>query len=79
MTKITLYQFEQCPYCEKVRKVLAEKNLEYETVEVPRNREDPIRKELLQKSGVATVPVIKIDEKYMGESGDIVDYLEDNF
>tara|TARA_Y100000310_G_C20644556_1_gene795829 strand:- start:101 stop:340 length:240 start_codon:yes stop_codon:yes gene_type:complete len=79
MTKITLYQFEMCPYCEKVRKVLAEKNLEYEKVNVPHDRDDPVRKDLLEKSGVATVPIIQIDDKYMGESSEIVDYLEDNF
>jgi len=76
---ITLYQFEQCPYCEKVRQKLAEKNLEYEKVEVPHDRDSEIRKDLLEKSGVATVPVIQIDEKYIGESGDIVEYLEKNF
>lgn len=79
MIKITLYQFETCPYCEKVRQKLAEKRLEYEKVEVPRNRDDPIRKDLFEKSGVHTVPVIKIDNKYIGESGDIVKYLEENF
>ena len=68
-----------CPYCEKVRKVLAEKNLEYEKVNVPHDRDDPVRKDLLEKSGVATVPIIQIDDKYMGESSEIVDYLEDNF
>ena len=68
-----------CPYCEKVRKVLAEKNLEYEKVNVPHDRDDPVRKDLLEKSGVATVPIIQIDDKYMGESSEIVDYLEENF
>tara|TARA_Y100000310_G_scaffold345863_1_gene471775 strand:+ start:40143 stop:40376 length:234 start_codon:yes stop_codon:yes gene_type:complete len=76
---ITLYQFEACPFCEKVRNVLDAKGIEYEKVEVPRDREDPIRKELLEKSGVATVPVIDIDGKMMGESGDIVAYIEENY
>jgi len=79
MAKITLYQFEQCPYCEKVRQKLAEKNVEYEKVNVPHDREDPIRKDLLEKSGVATVPVIQIDDKYIGESSDIVNHLEKNY
>tara|TARA_Y100000310_G_C20435825_1_gene693675 strand:- start:340 stop:579 length:240 start_codon:yes stop_codon:yes gene_type:complete len=79
MSKITLYQFELCPYCEKVRQKLKEKNIEYKKVEVPHDRDDPIRKELLEKSGVQTVPVIQIEDKYMGESSDIINYLEANF
>jgi len=75
MAKITLYQFEECPYCAKVRAFLDEKGLEYEKVNVPRDREDPQRKELLEKSGVGTVPVIKIDDQYIGDSQVIIDHL----
>ncbi|MAF99411.1 MAG: glutaredoxin [Nanoarchaeota archaeon] len=75
---ITLYQFEHCPYCQKVRVALDKKNLEYETVEVPNDRFDPVRKELLEKSGVPTVPVIDIDGKFIGESADIIEYIEEH-
>lgn len=77
--KISLFQFEDCPYCEKVRRKLKKKKIEFEKVEVPREREDVIRKELFKKSGVLTVPVIKIGEKYIGESQEIIDYLDENF
>tara|TARA_Y100000034_G_C6785967_1_gene351587 strand:- start:429 stop:674 length:246 start_codon:yes stop_codon:yes gene_type:complete len=79
MVKIILYQFEECPFCLKVRNKLEELNLEYEKVDVSYSRDDPLRKELLEKSGVASVPVIKIDDKYIGESKDIIEYLENNF
>ncbi|HIJ11180.1 TPA: glutaredoxin [Candidatus Woesearchaeota archaeon] len=79
MATITLYQFEECPYCMKVRAKLAEMKLEYEKVNVPRDREDPLRKDLLEKSGVPTVPVIKIDDRYIGDSSAIVAYLEKKF
>ncbi len=79
MAKITLYQFESCPFCEKVRNKLAELNLDYEKVNVPNDREDSLRKELFEKSGVATIPVIKIDDKFIGDSGEIISYLEENF
>ena len=82
-TKLTLFQFETCPWCERVRQKLAEKNLEYEKVNVERDREDPKRKELAEKSNVFTVPVLKIEkdgeEKYIGESQVIIDYLDENF
>jgi len=79
MASITLFQFEQCPFCAKVRAKLDEMGLEYEKVNVSYDREDPQRKELLEKSGVPTVPVINVDGKYIGESSEIIKYLEENF
>ena len=77
--KISLFQFESCPYCEKVRRKLKEKNLDFEKINVLLSRENPIRKDLFKKSGVLTVPVVKIGEKYIGESQRIIYYLEEKF
>ena len=79
MANITLFQFEQCPFCEKVRDKLAELVLDYEKINVPYSRDDPQRKELLEKSGVSTVPVLKDGEKYIGDSEKILKYLEENY
>jgi glutaredoxin 3 len=76
MHKITLYQFVECPYCAKVRDKLDELDLPYEKVDMPRDREDPQRKDLAEKSGVLTVPVIEIDGHFTGESDVIIDKLE---
>ncbi len=76
MGKIILYQFENCPFCAKVRAKLAEKGLKYEKVDVSTDRSDSLRKKLLEKSGVATVPVIEIEGKFIGESDAIIDYLD---
>lgn len=76
---ITLYQFETCPFCAKVRAKLEEKGIEYEKVNVERDREDAQRKEIAEKSGVSTVPVINIDGNWMGESDEIVKFLEENY
>ncbi len=75
MPKITLYQFEECPFCAKVRLFLTEMKLPFTTVTVAPNRDDPQRKELAQKSGVPTVPVVSIDGKYIGDSQKIIDYF----
>ncbi|MBI2134606.1 glutathione S-transferase N-terminal domain-containing protein [Candidatus Woesearchaeota archaeon] len=77
MHKITLYQFEDCPYCAKVRAKLDELGFKYKKVNVERGREDPKRKEIAKKSGVLTVPVIEIDGKFIGESDVIVKKLEE--
>ena len=79
MEKITLYQFESCPFCELVRQKLAEKKIEYEKVNVERDREDPVRKEIAETSGVSTIPVIKIGDKFIGDSQNIIEYLDKNF
>ena len=79
MAKITLYQLPTCPYCAKVRAKLEEMNLKFEIVNVAGNREDAQRKEIFEKSGVATVPVIDIDGKFIGDSGNIIKHLEENF
>ncbi len=74
--KITLYQFEECPFCTKVRVFLKETKLSFKIINVAPDRDDPLRKELLKKSGVPTVPVISIDGKYIGDSQKIIDYLQ---
>lgn len=76
MHKITLYQFESCPFCAKVRAKLEELNLEHEKINVSRDREDAQRKELLEKSGVATVPIMDLDGEFVGESDAIIEKLE---
>ena len=79
MAKIILYQFEHCPFCAKVRVKLDELRLDYEKVNVSTNREDVLRKELLEKSGVATVPVLGMDGKFIGESDAIISYLDSSY
>ena len=76
--EIKLYQFETCPFCAKVRAKLDELGIsdKVEKINMVRDREDPKRIELAEKSGVQTVPVIEIDGKFTGESDIIVEKLE---
>lgn len=76
MTTLTLYQFPTCPYCAKVRAKLDELKLTYKKVIVEHDRDHPKRQELKEKSGVSTVPVLQIDNKYIGESDHIIKELE---
>lgn len=79
MPTITLYQFEECPFCTKVRLFLKELKLPFTTINVAHDRDDPLRKDLLLKSGVPTVPVVSIDDKYIGDSQKIIDYFQKNY
>jgi glutathione S-transferase len=73
---ITLYDAERCPYCARVRIVLAEKGLEYETVAIDlRNRPDW----LYEKNPLGKVPVIEEDTFVLPESDVINEYLEERY
>ena len=75
---ITLYQFETCPFCAKVRSFFDEKGVKYEKINVSSDRSNGVRRELLEKSGVATVPVATFDGKYVGGSDAIIAYVEEH-
>lgn len=78
--KYTLYQFEHCPFCAKVRANLDKKCLEYEKIDVANDREDPLRKEIAEQSGIKTVPVLKVStekgDSWIGDSRKIIEWLE---
>jgi len=80
MTDLTLYELEGCPYCAKVKTKLADLDVEYESVLVPRSHSE--RTEVEEISGQTGVPVL-VDEangiEGMPESDDIVEYLEETY
>jgi glutathione S-transferase len=69
-----LYQFETCPFCEKVRRKLAELGIEYKKVEVDRAN----KPEIVMNLG-GTVPVLDDNGTIMNESSDIIAYLEKKY
>jgi len=77
MPEVTLYQFELCPYCQKVRAGLDLNGLLYRQVEVnPMNK-----KELpaLPAGAPRKVPVLEIDGRLLWDSTEILAYLEAHF
>ena len=72
---ITLYDADRCPFCARVRIALAEKGIEYETVEIDLRDRPPWIYEL-NPSG--KVPVLD-DGFVLPESEVIVEYLEDRY
>ncbi len=71
---IKLFQYADCPFCEKVRRKLAALELEYEKVEV-----DPANKPAEVLKVGHTVPVLQDGELIMNESGKIIEYLENKY
>jgi len=73
---ITLYDSDRCPYCARVRIVLAEKGLEYETVVIDL---DDRPAWIYEKNPLGRVPVLEEDTFVLAESAVINEYLEDRF
>ena len=81
-TALTLYQYEACPFCVKVRRVMKRQALNINTRDVKRSA--TAKEELLAGGGDLKVPCLRIDEgehgyQWMYESGAIIQYLENRF
>ena len=73
---ITLYDAPRCPYCARVRIVLAEKGLSFETVEIDL-RDRPVW--LYDLNPVGKVPVLDEDGWVLPESAVIGEYLNERY
>jgi uncharacterized protein (DUF302 family)/glutaredoxin len=75
--RLVLYQLENCPYCQIVRKKLNLLNQPVLIVPVEANGND--RTELIDLSGQQKVPVLVDRDKVIAGSDNIIDYLEETF
>jgi glutathione S-transferase len=73
---ITLYDADRCPYCARVRIVLAEKGIEYETVAVDL---DDRPAWIFEKNPLGRVPVVEEDTFVLAESAVIDEYLNERY
>ena len=76
---IRLYDYPDCPFCQKVRIVLAEKDLEYETKAVDLRAGEQRTPEFLKLNPYGKVPVLVDDETVVYDSTIINEYLEDEY
>ncbi|MDP3995009.1 MAG: glutaredoxin domain-containing protein [bacterium] len=77
---LELYQFEECPYCRKVRTKLTDLGMSYIIHNVPRER--PERVELEKLSGQKFVPVLvdpNTDTMISDDDDKAVAYLEERY
>ena len=73
---ITLYDADRCPYCARVRIVLAEKAVPYETVVIDLSDRPAW---LYEKNPAGRVPVLEEDGFCLPESAVIMELLEERF
>jgi glutathione S-transferase len=76
---IRLYDYPDCPFCQKVRVVLAEKDLEYETHLVDLKAGAQRTPEFLKLNPYGKVPVLIDEETVVYDSTIINEYLEDEY
>jgi glutaredoxin len=81
-SQLSLYQFDSCPYCERVRAALARLGLALEMRDI--HAKPAYRDELVAATGKSMVPCLRIDApngppRWMHESADIIRFLEREF
>ncbi|MEZ9301656.1 glutaredoxin family protein [Vibrio breoganii] len=78
---LTLYQFDACPFCVKVRREMKRQSVNVALKDA--KGDEAAREELLAGGGRVKVPCLKITqqgtETWMYESKDIVAYLQKEF
>lgn len=71
---LTLYQFDSCPFCWKVKALLNYTGQEYQTVEVT-----PFGMPELDFTEHKKVPVLRDDDKVIVESAEIIKYINEHY
>lgn len=69
MPKVEIYSSPLCGYCHMAKKMLKQKNVEYDEINVFGNRGN--RKEMTRRSQRHTVPQIFINDEHIGGFDDI--------
>ena len=76
---LTLYDYPDCPFSQKVRVVLAEKDLEYEKIFVDLRKQEQKSPDFLRLNPYGKVPVLIDEDEVIYESTVINEYLEDEY
>lgn len=66
---IKIYSTQYCPYCTRAKMLLKSIGLEFEEIDVGGN--EALRNEMIKKTGQMTVPIIFIDDKFIGGYDDL--------
>jgi glutathione S-transferase len=76
---LKLYDYPDCPFCQKVRVVLAEKDLEYEKIFVDLRKQEQKLPDFLRLNPYGKVPVLLDEDEVIYDSTVINEYLEDEY
>lgn len=74
--ELTLFQYDSCPYCARVRRFMADNGLE---VPMKDTLKDPTARDALRSLGGKTqVPALQIGDSILYESNDIIEWMRKN-
>ena len=71
MPKVEVFCTPYCPYCIRAKKLLENKNVEYEDIRVDQSPER--HDEMIKRSNRTSVPQIFIDDYHVGGCDDLFD------
>jgi len=63
MPKVKVFSTPICPYCTALKNFLEERHIKFEDIDVSQN--EKVQKEMIEKSGQMSVPVVAIDGEYI--------------
>lgn len=61
MTRIKIYTFEECPYCNNLERFLSERDISFEKIDVSKQKDK--LPDFLKEGEFLDLPVIEIDGK----------------
>lgn len=76
---IRLYDYQDCPFCQKVRVVLGEKDLEFERIHVDLRKSEQKAPEFLKLNPYGKVPVLIDEDVVVYDSTVINEYLDEEY
>lgn len=76
MRDLKLYALEGCPYCARVKKVIEEKNIDVEILDIEIKENNDA---LIKIGGKESVPMLSIDGEAMYGTDKIIDWLNENY
>lgn len=69
--QVTIYGIEGCPFCEKAKEFLAERDIAFEEIHAPRGSRQ--WEEMVKRTGAETLPQVLVGETVVGGYGDLVE------
>jgi glutaredoxin 3 len=66
---VTVYVSDWCPYCQRAKGLLAQKNVDFREINVEDDAK--LREEMMARSNRRTVPQIFIGDKHVGGCDDL--------
>jgi glutaredoxin 3 len=67
--EVTVYTSDWCPYCQRAKGLLAQKNIAFNEINV--EQDEKFREEMIKRSNRRTVPQIFIGDKHVGGCDDL--------